>query len=150
MPRTFTNLLTHCIFSTKHREPLIIPAMQAELHAYLGGTVKAAGGTALAVNSVADHVHMLVALPANVALSEALRLVKANSSKWVHGKWPRQASFAWQLGFGGFSVSRSNVDQVLKYIDNQKEHHRSVTFQEEFLDFLRKHDVEFDERYIWE
>ena len=150
MPRTFTNLLTHCVFSTKHREPLIIPAMQPELHAYLGGLAREIGGTALAINSVADHVHMLIELPPVIALSEALRLIKANSSKWVHERWPDQVTFAWQLGFGGFSVSRSNVPDVLTYIDNQAEHHRSITFQEEFLGFLRKHQIEYDERYIWE
>jgi putative transposase len=150
MPRTFTNLLTHCIFSTKQREALIVPAMQSELHAYLGGLAREAGGTALAINSVADHAHMLVKLPPAVALSEAMRLIKANSSKWVHEKWPDRASFAWQLGFGAFSVSKSNVPDVMKYIADQEEHHRRFTFQEEFLGFLRNHQVEYDERYIWE
>ncbi len=149
MPRTFTNLLTHCIFSTKGREALIDPSMRVELHAYLGGIVREIGGTALGVNSMPDHVHMLFSLPPAVALSEAMRLIKANSSKWVHERWPERPTFAWQLGFGAFSVSKSSVPQVLKYIENQKEHHRKTTFQEEFLNFLRRHEVEFDERYIW-
>jgi putative transposase len=150
MPRTFSNLLTHCIFSTRSREPLIAVEIEAEVHRYLGGLTRELKGKAFAVGGTADHVHMLIALPPAVAVSDAMRFIKANSSGWVHEKWPTRRTFSWQLGFGVFSVSKSNVSQIVKYIENQKEHHRRVTFQEEFLDFLRKHEIEYDERYIWE
>jgi REP element-mobilizing transposase RayT len=149
MSRTFTNLLTHLIFSTKHREPVIVPEIEPELHRYLGGLTRDLKGKAFGINGTADHVHLLVSLPPVVSISDALRYLKANSSGWVHDKWP-QLPFAWQLGYGAFSVSKSNVPGVLKYIANQKEHHRTVTFKDEFLDFLIKHDIEYDERYIWD
>jgi putative transposase len=123
--------------------------MEPELHAYLGGLTRELKGKTFAIGGAPDHVHLLIALPPTVPISDALRFIKANSSGWVHDKWPKRASFAWQLGFGAFGVSRSNAPQVIKYIENQKAHHRRVTFQEEFLDFLRKHQIEYDERYLW-
>jgi REP element-mobilizing transposase RayT len=93
---------------------------------------------------------MLIALPPTVSISDALRFIKANSSGWMHDKWPAHASFAWQLGFGAFSVGKSNVSEIVTYIQNQEEHHRRFTFQQEFLGFLRKYEIEYDERYIWE
>ena len=149
MSRTFTNLLTHLIFSAKDREPLIIPELKPELYAYLGGLTRELKGKAYGIGGTADHVHMLVSLPPVVSISEALRFLKANSSGWVHDKWP-QRSFAWQLGYGAFSVSKSNVPDVLGYIQNQEAHHRRLSFKEEFVDFLRKLEIEYDERYIWD
>ncbi len=93
---------------------------------------------------------MLISLPPSVSISDALRFLKSNSSGWVHNKWPRRRSFAWQLGYSAFSVSKSNVPDVLKYLNNQEAHHRRVTFKEEFVDFLRKHEIEYDERYLWD
>ena len=149
MSRTFTNLLTHLIFSTKDREPLIVPEIKSELFAYLGGLTRELKGKAYGINGTADHIHMLISLPPVVSISEALRFIKANSSGWVQDKWPRR-SFAWQLGYGAFSVSRSNAPEVLKYIGNQEEHHRKQTFKDEFVDLLGKHEVHYDERYIWD
>ena len=149
MSRTFTNLLTHLIFSTKNREPMIIPEIEPELHRYLGGLTRDLKGKAYGINGTLDHVHMLVSLPPVISISDALRYLKANSSGWVHDKWPR-ISFAWQLGYGAFSVSKSSVPEVLRYIARQKEHHRKVTFKEEFLEFLIKYGIEYDERYIWD
>lgn len=149
MSRTFTNLLTHIVFSTRSREPLIVPEIKPELHAYPGGLARELKGKAYGINGTADHVHMLISLPPVVSISEALRFIKSNSSGWVHDKWPRR-SFAWQLGFGAFSVSKSNASEVLKYIANQEAHHHRMTFKEEYVDFLRKHDIEYDERYIWD
>lgn len=149
MSRTFTNLLTHIIFSTKDREPLVVPEVKAELYAYLGGLTRELKGKAYGINGTADHVHVLVALPPVVSISEAMRFIKSNSSGWIHDKWPRRA-FAWQLGYGAFSVSKSNVPGVLKYIANQEAHHRRSTFKEEFVDFLRRHEIDYDERYIFE
>ena len=149
MSRTFTNLLIHLIFSTKHREPMIVPENESELHRYLGGLTRDLKGKAYGINGTVDHVHMLVSLPPVVSISDALRYLKANSSGWVHDKWPEKP-FAWQLGYGAFSVSKSNVPEVLRYIARQKEHHRKVTFKEEFLEFLIKYGIEYDERYIWD
>ncbi|HKP36181.1 MAG TPA: IS200/IS605 family transposase [Pyrinomonadaceae bacterium] len=147
MSRTFTNLLTHLIFGTKDREPFIDSDTRAELHAYLGGLTRELNGKAYGINGTEDHVHMLVSLPPVVSVSDALRFLKSNSSGWVHDKWPRK-SFSWQPGFGAFSVSKSNVPDVLGYIANQESHHRKRTFREEYLDFLRKHEIAFDERYL--
>jgi len=149
MSRTFTNLLTHLIFSTKDREPVIVPEIKSELFAYLGGLTRELKGKAYGINGTDDHIHLLISLPPSVSISEALRFIKANSSGWVHDKWP-QISFAWQLGYGAFSVSKTNAPEVLKYIGNQEYHHRKVTFKDEFVEFLRTHDVSYDDRYIWD
>ncbi len=149
MSRTFTNLLTHLIFSTKDREPLIVPEIKSELFAYLGGLTRELKGKAYGINGTADHVHLLISLPPVISISEALRFIKSNSSGWVHDKWPRR-SFAWQLGYGAFSVSKSNAPEVLMYIGNQEAHYRKRAFKDEFVDLLRMHEIEYDERYIWE
>jgi REP element-mobilizing transposase RayT len=149
MSRTFTNLLTHVVFSTKDREPIIVPDLKVELYAYLGGLARELKGKAYGINGTTDHVHMLISLPPVVSMSDALRFLKSNSSGWVHDKWPRKRSFAWQLGYGAFSVSKSNVPNVLTYLSNQEAHHRRITFKEEFVDFLVRHEIEYDERYIW-
>ena len=148
MSRTFTNLLIHFIFSTKDREPLIVPELKSELHAYLGGLTRELKGKAYGINGTADHVHMLASLPPAVSISEAMRFIKSNSSGWVHEKWRK--SFGWQLGYGAFSVSKSNVTEVLKYIANQEAHHRQSTFKEEFLEFLHSHGIDYDERYVFD
>ena len=148
MSRTFTNLLTHVVFSTKDRAPLIVPEIKAELFAYLGGLTRELKGKAYGINGTTDHVHMLISLPANVSVSEAMRFIKSNSSGWVHDKWKR--AFAWQLGYGAFSVSKSNVPEVLKYIAKQEAHHRRISFRDEFVDFLQKHEIQYDKRYIWD
>ena len=149
MSRTFTNLLTHLVFSTKDREPFIVPELKPELYAYLGGLARELKGKSYGINGTSDHVHMLVSLPPVVSISEALRFIKSNSSGWVHDKWPKRRAFAWQLGYAAFSVSKSNVPGALKYIRNQEAHHRKIRFKEELIDFLVKHEIEYDERYIW-
>ncbi len=146
MSRTYTNLLTHLIFSTKNREPAIAADLKGELYAYLGGLTKQLKGKAYRIS---DHVHMLINLPPVVSVSEALRFIKSNSSGWVHDKWPKK-SFAWQPGCGAFSVSKSNVPELLNYIAKQEAHHHRSTFKEEYIDFLRKHDIDYDEGYVWD
>jgi putative transposase len=96
-----------------------------------------------------DHVHLLCSLSKELAVAEALRLIKANSSKWIHETFPQHGSFAWQAGYGAFAVSYSHLDSVKRYIASQAEHHKKSSFQEEFRAFLRKHDIAFDERYLW-
>jgi putative transposase len=149
MPHSFTNLLTHVIFSTKDRLPFIDAGLRPPLLAYMGGIVREMHGTALIINGTADHVHLLVGLPPTLALSDGMRILKTNSSRWVHEKYSSHYAFGWQAGFGGFSVSQSNVAAVSEYIAHQEEHHRKVSFKEEFLTFLKRHGIEYDERYIW-
>jgi REP-associated tyrosine transposase len=139
--------LLHLIFSTRGRRPLIKPDFRADLFAYLGGIVREIHATALIVNGTADHVHMLLRIRPVQSAAEIVRVVKANSSKWVRAKW--SSDFTWQTGYGVFSVSESNVAAVKRYIAEQEEHHKKHSFQEEFLAFLKKNHVEYDERYIW-
>lgn len=150
MPHTFTSLWCHVIFSTKDRQPLIDVEVRPRLFAYMAGIVREAGATALAVNGVDDHVHLLIGLPAKLSVADAMRVLKTNASRWVHEQWPHRRSFAWQAGYGAFGVSRSNVDEVVRYVEQQEDHHRRMTFQDEYLAFLRRHGIAFDERYVWE
>jgi REP-associated tyrosine transposase len=149
MAHTFANLLTHVIFSTKDRQPIISRDLKPELLDYMGGIVRELHGKCVAANSMPDHVHLLLWFPPSVAIADALRIVKTNSSRWVHQKSGLRG-FAWQTGYGAFSVSQSNAASVVKYIREQEEHHWRVTFQEEFVSFLKKNGVRYEERYIWE
>jgi putative transposase len=141
------NLVIHLVFSTKCRRPLITPEIRADLFAYLGGILREMGGTALIINGTVDHVHLLIRIRPTHAMAEIARVVKANSSRWVKEKWNMQ--FAWQTGYGAFSVSESNVVAVSRYIATQEEHHRKRTFQEEYVAFLQKNKIPYDERYVW-
>jgi len=150
MPSTYTNLLYHIVFSTKDRRPFINPKLRTELHPYLGGIITDAGGEALEIGGVEDHVHLLVKLPAILALSDALRLIKSNSSKWA-GEHPELVrAFAWQTGYAAFTVSKSQVPSVRKYIKNQDQHHRRRTFKQELVSLLEKHEIDYDRRYLWD
>jgi REP element-mobilizing transposase RayT len=140
----------HLIFSTKHRAPLITADLQARLYTYIGGILGAHNGSLLAAGGMPDHVHLLARLSKEMSVSEALRLIKANSSKWVHETFPEHQAFAWQAGYAAFSVSYSSLPSVKGYLATQEEHHRTVTFQDEVRDFLRRHQIEFDERYLWD
>ena len=150
MAQTFTNLLSHLIFSTKERVPNIRSEFKPDLHAYMGGIIRNLEGQALIVNGTADHAHLLVWLPPTLAIADALRVLKANSSRWAHETYPAQKAFAWQAGYGAFSVSQSNAPAIVKYIQDQERHHRKMSFQEEFLAFLKKNNIAYDERYIWQ
>src|SRR5262249_43390670 len=151
MAHTFTYLTYHLIFSTKDRISLITPELKADLLAYIGGIIREIGGKALIINGTVNHIHLLAVLPPTKSVSDVMRIVKANSSKWVHEevKIPK-AKFGWQMGYGAFSVSKSTVDGVYRYIADQENHHKKVSFQEEFLHFLKQHGISYDERYIWE
>jgi putative transposase len=150
MAHTYTDLLVHVIFSTRDRVPLLDAELKPRLFAYMGGIVRELGATALLINGPTDHVHILLLLPAKIGLSEIIGKMKANSSGWVHREFPAKRNFAWQIGCGAFSVSHSQKQSVLDYIANQEEHHRKVSFQEEFVAFLKKHEIEYDEKYLWE
>ena len=150
LPQSFAALYCHVIFSTKNREPFISGELQPRLYPYIGGVVRQEGSTLLAVGGMPDHVHLLVSLTRQSFIAEVVRLVKTNSSGWVHGTFPEPRGFAWQTGYGAFSVSTSNLPAVEHYIAAQEEHDRTRTFQEEFVEFLRRHSIAYDERYLWE
>jgi putative transposase len=145
--QTCGNVVVHLIFSTKLRRPLITPDIRSDLFAYLGGIVRELQGTALIVNGTCDHVHMLIRIRPVQSIAEIARVVKTNSSRWIRKKGHKE--FGWQAGYGAFSVSESNVQAVSKHIATQEEHHRKRSFQEEFVAFLKKNNVVYDERYIW-
>ena len=145
----FANLLTHVIFSTKDREAWITPDLRMNLLPYMGGIVRNLHGKAIESNARPDHFHALLSLPPALAVADTLRVLKTNSSLWVH-ETRRRAAFAWQRGYGAFSVSHSHLPEVVKYIREQDQHHRQRTYQEEFLVFLKRHGIAYDERYIWE
>ncbi len=150
MGHTCSNLLAHIIWSTKDRQPLIEPDLKEDLFAYLGGIVREMKGKALIINGMPDHVHMLAELPPTVSVAELMRVAKTNSSRWIHETRPGQSRFAWQTGYAAFSVSRSNAASVSRYIADQEKHHRKRTFREELVLFLKKHGIEYDERYLWQ
>ena len=150
MPSTYTNLLYHIVFSTKGRRRFITPKLQHELHPYIGGIILDAGGIPLEIGGVADHVHILAKLPASLALSDALRLIKSNSSKWAGERPDLVRTFAWQEGYAAFTVSKSQSDIVRKYILSQEKHHQKKTFKQELVSLLKKNDIEYDEKYLWD
>ena len=149
MAHTYTNILTHVIFSTKDRIPNIDAELKPQLYAYINGIARELKTELLAINGAADHLHLLIMLPAQLALADALRVLKTNSSRWVHEKWVSRQDFGWQTGYGAFSVSQSKVSNVLSYIANQEQHHQKRSFQKEFIEYLNKNGIEYDERYIW-
>jgi putative transposase len=148
LAHTAGNLVIHLIFSTKGRETLITPEIRNDLFAYLGGIIREMHGTALIINGTGDHVHMLIRIRPVQSAAEVARVVKTNSSRWVREKW--NARFAWQTGYGAFSVSESNVPTVSRYIATQEEHHKKLTFQQEYVAFLKRNKIAYDERYIWD
>jgi putative transposase len=148
MANTYTSLNYHLVFSTKNREPWLIEPVRERLWPYLGGIARENGMKALEIGGLADHVHMIVSVPASMALSKAVQLIKGGSSPWIKESFPNMASFAWQDGYGAFTVSESQLDTVRDYIRRQPEHHRTKTFAEEYRAFLERHGIEFDERYL--
>ena len=148
MPDSYTNLLYHIVFSTKDRRPLITPDHEVLLYDYLGGTIRKLGGISLELNGTEDHVHLLAKLRPDCALSAVLRDLKANATGWMHDVFPSLKNFSWQRGYGAFTVSQSHVELVRQYIVRQKEHHRKVSFRDEFIQFLKENGIEYDERFI--
>jgi REP element-mobilizing transposase RayT len=139
----------HCVFSTKERRRLIVPELRDRLWPFLGGIARQNKMKAIEIGGVEDHVHLLLSLPSTMAVSKALQLIKGGSSKWVHETFPEHRLFAWQEEYGAFSVSVSQLDKTIEYITGQEAHHRKLTFQDEFLALLKKHRIEYDERYLW-
>src|SRR5437667_8236897 len=150
MSQSLAKNLLHLVFSTKHREPYLSASRRPAIHAYLAGIFREWESPALRIGGVDDHVHILFQLHKTLALSKIVEEVKKGSSKWIKTQAQELSSFYWQNGYGAFSVSQSNVEAVIHYIDHQEDHHRRVTFQEEFREFLRRHEIEYDERYVWD
>jgi putative transposase len=149
MPHSYVTSLMHCTFSTKERAPLIKPELELRLWPYIGGIARENRIKALAIGGTTDHVHMLLSLPATMSFAKAIQLIKGGSSKWIHDTFVKYKKFAWQEGYGAFSVSVSQVDRTIDYINNQKDHHRKRTFEEEFIELLDKHGINYDRRYVF-
>ena len=150
MGQSLVNNYVHITFSTKHRAHLIHPPTESELHSYLGGICNKLKCQPIKIGGHTDHVHILCMLSKNIALAKLLEEVKSHSSKWIKTKDSSLKNFYWQDGYGTFSVNPAEIDVVSAYIENQHEHHRKVTFKEEYLAFLEKYGIEFDERYVWD
>jgi putative transposase len=150
LAQSFSKILLHLVFSTKNRERWIRNSFQPKLFAYLAGACRAVGCKAYRVGGTEDHVHISCTLPRTLTVSKLLEEIKKSSSAWVKNQDEKLRSFSWQAGYGAFSLGESQLPQLLRYIGNQSEHHRIVTFQEEFLEFLKRYGVDYDERYLWD
>jgi REP element-mobilizing transposase RayT len=150
MSQSWSQLYVHLIFSSKDRAPVLHPDISTRLHEYLAGIFDEINSHALQIGSAIDHLHSLFSLSKNLPLCDAVKHVKTGSSKWLKTLGPRFRSFQWQAGYGGFSVSQSEVERVTRYIANQAEHHRKRTFQDEYRRFLHQYRVAYDERYVWD
>lgn len=149
MAQTLTKLFVHIVFSTRLRQPLITPEIEPELYAYIGGVCKSNGSVLTAAGGATDHIHLLVSMSKSITVSDLLLEIKRDSSSWIKRGRPSFAGFHWQDGYGAFTIGESQVGALRKYFAGQKEHHKRVSFQDEFRDLLRKYKVEFDERYVW-
>jgi REP element-mobilizing transposase RayT len=147
MSHTYVSDLVHCVFSTKERRNLIRPEVQSDLWAFMGGIARKNGFKALIVGGMENHAHVLLSLPAQMPLAKAMQLIKGASSHWMNEKHGK--GFAWQEGYGAFTVGISQKDDTIAYIQSQAEHHRKRSFEDEFVAFLKKHQVEYDPRYVW-
>jgi REP element-mobilizing transposase RayT len=150
MPQSLSQLYVHLVFSTKHREPLLSSPVRERLHAYLATVLKNQDSPALKVGGTSDHVHALFRLSKNWSLAKIVEEIKTSSSKWLKTQGRALANFHWQSGYGGFSVSPAELEQVVDYITRQEEHHRVMSFQEEYRKFLKSHGIEYDEDYVWD
>lgn len=150
MPQSLSKVILHGIFSTKNREPWLDSHVRPRVHAYLVTICRDLGAELVNVGGVADHVHIVTTLPRTLSQADLVEQIKKASSKWIKTLDARYRGFFWQRGYGAFSVSPSQLDAVLEYVDEQQEHHRTRTFQEEYRELLRRHGVEFDERYVWD
>lgn len=150
MAQSLAQLYAHIVFSTKDHHPFIQPSVEKELFSYMGKVIKHMKGYPFLINGTSNHIHIFTNLPRTISLSKFLEEIKKTSSKWIKTKGSQYQKFAWQNGYAGFSVSSSNKDRVIKYIANQKEHHRKQSFKEELLAFLKEYGIEYDERYLWD
>ena len=150
MASTLTNLLYHIVFSTKHREPIITSPIRNDLYAYMGGIIRGEGGVLLEIGGMPDHVHLVTRFKSEPSVATMLKKIKSKSSQWLNDKPKRPGRFQWQVGYGAFTVSVSQLDAVRGYVQNQEQHHRRKTFQDEFRKLLERHNIAYDERYVWD
>ena len=150
MPHSFISCHIHYVFSTKDRQKLLTPDIQERLYPYLGGIARTNNMKALTVGGAKEHVHMLVSLPSTISIAKGIQLIKGGASKWVNEELNLRNRFEWQVGYGAFSIGISQVEKTISYIENQEEHRRTKTFQEEFLAFLRRHNIPYDPERIWD
>jgi putative transposase len=150
MGHSYISNLVHYVFSTEGRQKLITPDLEERLWPYMAGIARKNKMKTLSIGGMSDHIHMLVSLPSMMSMAKGVQLIKGGSSKWVHDTFREHSKFGWQEGYGGFSIGISQVQTTVEYIQNQKEHHKKKDFKQEFLSFLKKHDVEYDPRYIWD
>ena len=149
MSQTYTDLIVHVVFSTKGRKEGIHDALKTRLWAYLAGIVRELGGKPIIVNGTSNHVHLLIQWPPTLSIADALRVIKTNSSRWINGTKSEDYAFGWQSGYGAFSLDRADVGTVSRYISGQEDHHRRLSFQNEPLELLKEHAIEFDELLLW-
>lgn len=150
MANTYTQIYLHVVFSVKGRQNLIAKTWKDELHKYICGIVSGKEQKVYAIGGVADHIHILLSIKPNISLSDLVRDIKANSSKWVNENGSIKGKFQWQEGFGAFSYATSQLNTVIAYINNQEEHHKKKKFKEEYLALLQKYDIEYDEKYLFD
>jgi REP element-mobilizing transposase RayT len=150
MPQSLAKVCLHIVFSTKNREPILADDWRDELCRVLGGAANNLGCQSLLIGGVMDHVHMLVALGRTITIADAVGKIKSTSSLWINQTRGLPSPFHWQAGYGAFSVSQSNLEAVREYIRRQPEHHRKQSFQDELREWLRRYEIEWDERYVWD
>ena len=152
MPQSLSNLITHVVFSTKNREAWIIPDIRPSFHAAMAEIIRSDGGDAYRVGGTADHVHLAISLKRTQTVSDVVKRLKRSSNLWFKAQSESQdfQGFQWQRGYGAFSISRSHLDALIGYIDNQEEHHRKMTFQDEYRQLLSKYEIQYDEKYVWD
>ena len=150
MPQSFASIHLHLVFSTKNRYPWLIAPLAKQTYEYIGGTLRENKCVLIAAGGMPDHVHLLVSISREISVATLVRIIKSASSRWIHDSFPELQSFAWQSGYGAFAVSFSKIPNVRDYLANQENHHAKETYQEEFRDFLRQHEIQWDERYIWD
>ncbi len=148
MAHTYVSNLVHCVFGTKARRKQITPELQERLWPFIAGIARQNHFKAITIGGTHDHVHILLSIPATMSVAKAAQLLKGGSSKWVHETFPKWRDFAWQEGYGAFSISQSHLRATIDYIERQQEHHRTKTFEQEFLAFLKKHGIQYDRRYV--
>src|ERR1051326_1649281 len=150
MPQSLSSVLIHLVFSTKNRETFITPAIETELHPYMATIFRERKSPSLAINGATDHIHILFSLARVVTIADIVEEVKTSTSKWIKNKGREFRNFHWQRGYGAFSIGQSNVASLKRYIRGQKEHHKQITFQDEYRKFLKAYGIDYDERYVWD
>lgn len=150
MSQSLADIILHIVFSTKERQPLIRPDIEEELYRYISGVSRNLKSPVMIVNGVSDHIHILLQQSATISASKLISDLKSNSSRWIKTKGDQYRNFSWQNGYGAFSVSRPNIQGAIRYIAKQKEHHKTITFQDEFLAMLKRAELKYDERYLWD